>query len=111
MDIFGPHYTELRLFLKKYLKMEMDDVVDVTIVRLTDTSHVNSHTSILLNVKGNIYKQPIWEIEVACRDGMKDERRFYDLENAVKKYIALFGEESYKIILSRVFIIDEIYYN
>ena len=96
MDIFGPYHTELRLFLKKYLKMEMDDVVDVTIVRLTD--------NILLNVKGNIYKQPIWEIEVACRDGMKDERRFYDLENAVKKYIALFGEESYKIILSRVFI-------
>jgi hypothetical protein len=90
--------------------MEMDDVVDVTIVRLTDTSHVNYQTSILLNVKGNIYKQPIWEIEVACRDGMKDERRFYDLENAVKKYIALFGEESYKIILSRVFINNEIHY-
>jgi hypothetical protein len=107
MDIFGPHYTELRLFLKKYLKMEMDDVVDVTIVRLTDTSQVNYQTSILLNVKGNIYKQPIWEIEVACRYGMKGERRLYDLENAVKKYIALFGEESYQIKLSRVFIVDE----
>ena len=107
-DIFAPHYTELRLFLKKYLKMEMDDVVDVTIVRLSDTSHVNYQTSILLNVKGNIYKQPIWEIEVACRDGMKDERRFYDLANAVKKYIALFGEETYLIKLSRVFIVDEV---
>lgn len=106
MDIFGPTYTELRLFLKKYLKMEMDDVVDVTVVRLSDTSHVNYQTSILLNVNGNIYKQPIWEIEVVCREG--GEHSYGDLTDAVRKYITLFGEELYLLKLSRVFIVDEV---
>ena len=106
MDIFGHHYTELRLFLKKYLKMEMDDVVDVTVVRLSDTSHLNYQTSILLNVNGNIYKQPIWEIEVVCREG--SERSYGDLTDAVRKYITLFGEERHLLKLSRVFIVDEV---
>lgn len=104
MDIFRLQYSELRLFLKKYLKMEMDDVVDVTVVRLSDTSHVNYKTSILLNVNGNIYKQPIWEIEVVCREG--GEYSYGDLTDAVRKYITLFGEEPHLLKLSRVFLVE-----
>lgn len=96
MDIFGPHHTELRLFLKKYLKMEMDDVVDVTIIRLTKSYNIST------------YKQSIWEIEVACRDGLRGKLGYEDLMIAIKKYIALFGEESHNIKLSRVFIVDEV---
>ena len=47
--------------------------------------------------------------EMSASEKRAPEIAFYDLANAVKKYIALFGEETYLIKLSRVFIVDEVH--
>jgi hypothetical protein len=102
MDIFKPTHTELRLFLKKYLKLEMEDVVDVTVLRLEPITE-SWMSSMFMD--GKITPRSAWNIEVACRDGMRGARRYEDLISTVKKYISLFGEEPHLIKLSRVFIV------
>ena len=107
MDIFGPTHTELRLFLKKYVRMEMEDVVDITIIRL---ENIINPWSTNFYIDGVETKSPlVWFIEVACRDGLRGESGYVNLRNILSKYISLFGEEPHQIKLSRVFIVDEVH--
>lgn len=95
MDIFGPHYTELRLFLKKYLKMEMDDVVDVTNVRPS-------------NLWGTRPKKDLWVVEVVFNEDTNlSLEEFSNLENELLKLISIYGEEVNQVMLKRLFIVGD----
>lgn len=95
MDIFGPHYTELRLFLKKYLKMVMDDVVDVTNVRPS-------------NLWSTRPKKDLWVVEVVFNEDTKlSFEEFSNLENELLKLISIYGEEVNQVMLKRLFIVGD----
>ena len=92
MDLLKPKHGGLLQFLKKYLKKEMDDVIDITNIKLT-------------NPTGSFNESYVWAVEVACNDDMyRDNCKYTELCDKLQSLIGLYGEEVDNVIAIRIYV-------
>ena len=89
---FGPTYHNLSSFLKKYIMMERDDVIDITTITSTND--------------GFRMRKNIWTMEVACDDDSDRSISTYtSMRESLHRLISVYGEEVDDVLVRRIYIV------
>ena len=89
---FGPTYHKLSSFLKKYIMMERDDVIDITTITSTND--------------GFRMRKNIWTIEVACDDDSdRSVIAYTSMRESLHRLISVYGEEVDDVLVRRIYIV------
>ena len=92
---FGPTYHKLGSFLKKYIMMERDDVIDITTITSTND--------------GFRMRKNIWTIEVACDDDSdRSVSTYTSMRESLHRLISVYGEEVDDVLVRRIYIVKQI---
>ena len=92
---FGPTYHKLRSFLKKYIMMERNDVIDITTITSTNA--------------GGSMRKNVWTIEVACDDDSDRSISTYtSMRESLHRLISVYGEEVDDVLVRRIYIVKQI---
>ena len=89
---FGPTYHKLSSFLKKYIMMERDDVIDITTITSTNS--------------GGRMRKNVWTIEVACDDDSdRSGSTYMSMRESLHRLISVYGEEVDDVLVRRIYIV------
>jgi len=89
---FGPTYHKLRSFLKKYIMMERNDVIDITTITSTNA--------------GGRMRKNVWTIEVACDDDSdRSENTYRSMRDSLHRLMSVYGEEVDDVLVRRIYIV------
>ena len=90
----GPTYHKLSSFLKKYIMMERDDVIDITTITSTNA--------------GGRMRKNIWTIEVACDDDSdRSVSTYTSMRESLHRLISVYGEEVDDVLVRRIYIVKK----
>ena len=90
----GHTYYKLGSFLKKYIMMERDDVIDITTITSTNA--------------GGRMRKNVWTIEVACDDDSDRSISTYtSMRESLHRLISVYGEEVDDVLVRRIYIVKK----
>ena len=91
---FGPTYHNLSSFLKKYIMMERNDVIDITTITSTNA--------------GGRMRKNIWTIEVACDDDSdRSVSAYTSMRDSLHRLMSVYGEEVDDVLVRRIYIVKK----
>jgi hypothetical protein len=90
----GPTYHKLSAFLKKYIMMERNDVIDITAIKMENL--------------GIWTKKNVWTIEVVCDDDSdRSESDEKSMRDFFHRLMSVYGEEVDVVLVKRIYIVKK----
>jgi hypothetical protein len=90
----GPTYHKLSSFLKKYIMMERDDVIDITAIKMENL--------------GIWTKKNVCTIEVVCGDDSdRSESDEKSMRDSFYRLMSLYGEDVDVVLVEKIYIVKK----